>query len=283
MKSAKEILDQLMGKYRNDVSTGNKKRKLLKYDDKEICPFFLTGLCPHELFRNTKSDLGPCPKQHDYNALQDFAKQTRKRQCKIEKKALEFYQKLVDKSDLKVHRAYTKSMTKHATLFSQSEQRKRRRLTELHNLEDQIEVMENEIEELGEKGRVSDAKRKFEMLSKYKKSYQRIKSKEFTEQRLGVCPICGAFKDGLDFKHYSGKQHRGFAAIRDKLETMEERHSNDPTFCYSSSSGSESRSSSSDGSDTDDDSSSSSSSRSRSRSNSLSRRSRSRSYQRCRI
>lgn len=31
----------------------------------QFCRFYLSGLCPHDLFSNTKSDLGPCDKEHN--------------------------------------------------------------------------------------------------------------------------------------------------------------------------------------------------------------------------
>ena len=36
----------------------------IKFSDPSVCRPMLLGLdCPHTLFRNTKSDLGPCPAQ----------------------------------------------------------------------------------------------------------------------------------------------------------------------------------------------------------------------------
>lgn len=32
----------------------------LRFDDPAVCKYDLGGLCPHGLFRNTKSDLGAC-------------------------------------------------------------------------------------------------------------------------------------------------------------------------------------------------------------------------------
>jgi|SRR5579871_6016122 len=36
----------------------------LKITDSKICRSYLVGTCPHDLFTNTKQDLGPCPKVH---------------------------------------------------------------------------------------------------------------------------------------------------------------------------------------------------------------------------
>ncbi len=36
----------------------------LSITDPKICRSYLVGTCPHDLFTNTKQDLGPCPKVH---------------------------------------------------------------------------------------------------------------------------------------------------------------------------------------------------------------------------
>jgi RNA-binding protein Luc7-like 2 len=60
MKAQRELLDSLMGLNRNMDS----KNQNLNYKDEKVCKFFLTGMCPHELFVNTKMDEGPCSKVH---------------------------------------------------------------------------------------------------------------------------------------------------------------------------------------------------------------------------
>jgi hypothetical protein len=79
MNEQRALLDKLMGRDRNSVvKNKNTITKTRRYDDRDVCQFFLAGLCPHELFKNTKSDLGACPSIHDHDALRDFARQSRK-------------------------------------------------------------------------------------------------------------------------------------------------------------------------------------------------------------
>jgi hypothetical protein len=40
--------------------------------DRKLCPYYLVEYCPHELFTNTKSDLGPCTREHDEHARAAF-------------------------------------------------------------------------------------------------------------------------------------------------------------------------------------------------------------------
>ena len=53
----KALLDELMGKERNVPLTERSNRRM-RYDDPSVCKYELGGLCPHRLFKNTKSDLG---------------------------------------------------------------------------------------------------------------------------------------------------------------------------------------------------------------------------------
>merc|ERR1711904_411133 len=77
----RELLDQLFGPDRNLVKSQQNKAKRNFYD-KEVWKYHLVDLCPYnELFKNTKSDMGPCKFQiHDerlkeeYNSLSDDEK-----------------------------------------------------------------------------------------------------------------------------------------------------------------------------------------------------------------
>lgn len=49
----------------NLVGTGSPSRNAqLSITDPKVCRSYLVGTCPHDLFTNTKQDLGPCPKVH---------------------------------------------------------------------------------------------------------------------------------------------------------------------------------------------------------------------------
>jgi len=46
----------------------------LKYSDPNVCRSYLVGQCPHDLFTNTKQDLGPCPKTHSEPLKSEYEK-----------------------------------------------------------------------------------------------------------------------------------------------------------------------------------------------------------------
>lgn len=59
---ARALLDQLMGAER-DVEESQKTGKEVTFSDDHVCKYFICGIHLYDLFRNTKSDLGPYTKQ----------------------------------------------------------------------------------------------------------------------------------------------------------------------------------------------------------------------------
>ena len=58
------MLDELMGRNRNYAPDDAKAREL-KWTDSDVCKYYIVQFCPHDLFTNTKADLGACGKIHD--------------------------------------------------------------------------------------------------------------------------------------------------------------------------------------------------------------------------
>ena len=43
-----------------------------KYDEEDVCKFFLVTICPNGLFPNTRYDMGACNKRHDQFFSEQF-------------------------------------------------------------------------------------------------------------------------------------------------------------------------------------------------------------------
>ena len=71
----RKLLEQLMG------SSATSRTAQLSLSDPKVCRSYLVGTCPHDLFTNTKQDIGQCPKVHaeslktEYENLSDREKQ----------------------------------------------------------------------------------------------------------------------------------------------------------------------------------------------------------------
>jgi RNA-binding protein Luc7-like 2 len=44
----------------------------IKFTDPKVCRNFLAGICPHDVFVNTKMDLGQCPKTHSQRLKDEY-------------------------------------------------------------------------------------------------------------------------------------------------------------------------------------------------------------------
>ncbi|KAK9665678.1 hypothetical protein RND81_14G128400 [Saponaria officinalis] len=58
MDAQRALLDELMGTARNLTDEEKGGYRELKWDDDEVCACFMVRFCPHDLFVNTRSDLG---------------------------------------------------------------------------------------------------------------------------------------------------------------------------------------------------------------------------------
>ena len=131
---AKALLDELMGKERN-VPLAERSNRRMRYDDPSVCKYDLGGLCPHRIFKNTKSDLGasmhlllesilPCITDRnvldfaglcqyevhndhiDWSAFQaDYEKQDDREKERYEKKLMRYLEDLIREMDRKIAKA----------------------------------------------------------------------------------------------------------------------------------------------------------------------------------
>lgn len=61
MDAQRALLDELMGRNRD----GDKPEEdITDFRHSRVCKRYLCGLCPHDLFQNTKMDLGECANLH---------------------------------------------------------------------------------------------------------------------------------------------------------------------------------------------------------------------------
>eukprot|EP01054_Gregarina_sp_Poly1_P002652 Gregarina_sp_Poly_1__2651@NODE_1722_length_3466_cov_35_812298_g947_i1_p5_GENE_NODE_1722_length_3466_cov_35_812298_g947_i1NODE_1722_length_3466_cov_35_812298_g947_i1_p5_ORF_typecomplete_len110_score13_51LUC7/PF03194_15/6e33_NODE_1722_length_3466_cov_35_812298_g947_i1406735 len=69
MEEMRALLDSLLGTDRNALPEQRQNRQQ-RFNDSDVCRYYLIDFCPHDLFPNTRSDLGPCPKIHN-DSLKD--------------------------------------------------------------------------------------------------------------------------------------------------------------------------------------------------------------------
>ncbi|XP_017089056.2 luc7-like protein 3 [Drosophila bipectinata] len=152
--AARQMLDELMGRNRNlhPSEAGHK----VNWEDPEFCQFYNVRFCPHDLFINTRADLGPCSRIHDDEArhlYEEARPSARKRQ--YEDEFLRFCNVMLHDVDRKIQKGKQRLQLMQrdqpavAPLSRQAEQ--------LANLNGRINKLLAEAEEAGIRGDVDQA------------------------------------------------------------------------------------------------------------------------------
>lgn len=77
----------------------------LSLSDPKVCRSFLAGTCPHDLFTNTKQDLGPCPKVHSESLKQEYEGSAEKSKLGFEYDYMRDMQKYIDECNRRIDAA----------------------------------------------------------------------------------------------------------------------------------------------------------------------------------
>lgn len=216
--------EQLMGGGISSRSTQ------LSLTDPKVCRSYLAGTCPHDLFTNTKQDLGPCPRVHseglkaEYEALPEAE---RKAKYGFEHDYLRDLQKYIDECNRRIEAAQRR-LEKTPDEIRQTNVL----LKAISDLGTSIATGLLEVEILGEMGEVGKA---YDELFRVRQAQagkaereRELKALSDTSgpsghQKLQVCDVCGAYLSRLDndrrlADHFFGKMHLGYAQMRKTYE-----------------------------------------------------------------
>ncbi|XVF49364.1 hypothetical protein PTKIN_Ptkin04bG0005800 [Pterospermum kingtungense] len=235
MDAQRALLDELMGTARNLTEEEKKGYREIRWDDKEVCAFYMVRFCPHDLFVNTRSDLGPCPRVHDQKLKESFEKSPRHDAYvpRFEAELAQFCEKLVTDLDRRVRRgrerlAQEVEPAPPAPLSAEKSE-------QLAVLEEKIKNLLEQVETLGEAGKVDEAEalmRKVEALNAEKTALTQQPQNDkllmlAQEKKMALCEVCGSFLVANDAaertqSHVTGKQHIGYGMVRDFISEFKE-------------------------------------------------------------
>ncbi|XVE56383.1 hypothetical protein DITRI_Ditri04bG0004800 [Diplodiscus trichospermus] len=235
MDAQRALLDELMGTARNLTEEEKKGYREIRWDDKEVCAFYMVRFCPYDLFVNTRSDLGPCPRVHDQKLKESFEKSPRHDAYvpKFEAELAHFCEKLVMDLDRRVRRgrerlAQELEPAPPAPLSAEKSE-------QLSVLEEKIKNLLEQVETLGEAGKVDEAEalmRKVEALNAEKAALTQQPQNDkllmlAQEKKMALCEVCGSFLIANDAaertqSHITGKQHVGYGMVRDFISEFKE-------------------------------------------------------------
>jgi RNA-binding protein Luc7-like 2 len=212
MDAQRALLDALMGLNRDGDRPDD---AALDFGHPRVCKAFLCGLCPRDLFQNTKQDAGGAcellhlPKlreayaneQHgDLGYEQELAKELSRMLAEVEKKIARAQRRLAEDDD----------------------QDREKLLKITQDVQDAAAQAAN----AGDGGSLQMME-KVEMLKRKRRELLRPSSSGAVDvnQQLRVCDVCGAFLSIFDSEqrladHFGGKVHVGYVQIRSKLKEL---------------------------------------------------------------
>jgi len=219
----------------------------LKLTDPKVCRSFICGTCPHDLFTNTKMDLGACPHTHSTRLKDEFdlvykvvsgqvdGDDSPYTSTEVDGLRAEYERNIhsfVEDCDRRI-RAAQRRLEK----TPEENNKTTALMREIGEIQTAYEAAMTEVEALGESGKVEESMMelakaealKAEKLDKEKELQILSETSGASgHQKLRVCDICGAYLSILDSDrrladHFGGKMHLGYLQLRQTLEEWKNR------------------------------------------------------------
>ncbi|KAK9373270.1 uncharacterized protein V1513DRAFT_459862 [Lipomyces chichibuensis] len=233
----RKLLEQLMGA---DALAGrNSKRQEISLTDPRVCKSYIVGTCPHDLFTNTKQDMGPCPKIHSEGLKAEYI---RERENGRDFTSFDYdYLKDLEKYVLDCNRRIDAAQRRLERTPDEIAQTTAL-LKAIDELNEGIDASVMEISVLGDYGMISRTLEEYHHI-KIKRHERESKERELRNlndnmgpsghQKLQVCDVCGAYLSRLDndrrlADHFAGKMHLGYAQMRTTYKELQEKVANRP-------------------------------------------------------
>ncbi|SNX84363.1 related to LUC7 - essential protein associated with the U1 snRNP complex [Melanopsichium pennsylvanicum] len=226
------LLEKLMGPEAMGTPTAN-----LHFTDPKVCRNFLCGTCPHDLFANTKVDLGPCPKSHAPKYKDEYRKAlvSGERFSAFEREHEHNILSFVADIDRKIaaNKRRLEQTPEELAKFANMNR-------EISEIETALAAVMAEVEALGEQGQIEESLAELAKADALKEEKAQ-KEKELHNaqensgasghQKLRVCDVCGAYLSILDSDrrladHFGGKMHLGYLRLREMVGEFDERRRN---------------------------------------------------------
>lgn len=194
----------------------------------KVCRGNTVDTCIHDIFTNTKQDLGPCPRIHAhiyktmYNDADPHVKRQLEREYALDLKAL------LSDADKRI-RDISERLTTIDEDDLAAEAQTQNAITAAKHANEKLILDIKEIEALGKNGLVSQAQ---VLLDQIQWSVESVKQRTYmakraadpsTFQKLQPCTVCGSTLSRLDndkrlVEHFTGRLHIGYSLARELYE-----------------------------------------------------------------
>lgn len=235
--AAAQLLDELMGRNRNVAP--NEKVKEVNWEDPEFCKYYMVKFCPHDLFVNTRADLGACSKVHDEEVRKQFQVAKGHRKLQYQEDFLRFCVSMMNEVDRKIVKGKQRlALSGKTELPAISPAQSQKNQEQINLLNERINGLEVEAEKAGTDGNVEQAQGLMKLCDQLKDERDNLKKQienghwnataelaAAQEKQMEVCEVCGAFLIVGDAQqriddHLMGKQHVGFARLKAAVDEI---------------------------------------------------------------
>lgn len=218
----------------------------------QFCLYYLVKFCPHDLFVNTRADLGQCTKLHDDEARRLFEEaRPSPRKRSYEDEFLRFSNHMINEVDRKIEKGRQRlALMNKSPDATQPQPAAAAPVTKfdemIDNMNARVNKLISEAEEAGSRGDVEQAQNLMTLCDQVKEEKEALIETHEKEQnaengtkaqwneyasnekQMEVCEVCGAFLIVGDAQqriedHLSGKQHLGYSKLRKAVEEMYEQ------------------------------------------------------------
>eukprot|EP00116_Pleurobrachia_bachei_P008180 sb/3468442/ len=239
------MLDELMGKDR-DMTDTEREKGALHWSDSNVCKYYLVKFCPHDLFTNTRADLGTCKYPiHDQKIREVYRTSQRYKTMGYEAMMLRFLEGIVEDMEKKIRKQHER--LEHDERYMKQEQDKmdEGRMQKLEDLDKKIDMLLEKMSQAGAEGNVDQAQHMMKDVDFFRQEREKLKNAKVEEpqrkvflvkqnvpfinemKHMEVCTTCGAFLVVNDTQtrvdaHLAGKQHVGYTLIRETIKEIKE-------------------------------------------------------------
>jgi len=237
--AAAALLDELMGRTRNVLP--QERDSCLNWESPEVCRMHLVKFCVHDLFTNTRSDLGVCDKIHDEEIKKEFEKANSYRRAQFEDEFVRYAESMLTDVDKRIRKGKQRLALSIKEALASSTTGDGRVDEQLELLSERITGLVSEAERLGSEGNIEEAQGLLKLCDQLREErdalrrthensvwHQAAEMAASQEKQMEVCEVCGAFLIVGDAQqriddHLTGKQHCGFAKLREAIQEIKDR------------------------------------------------------------
>ncbi|KAK9473560.1 uncharacterized protein V1510DRAFT_414364 [Dipodascopsis tothii] len=210
------------------------KRQEMSLRDQRVCKSFLVGICPHDLFTNTKQDLGTCPKVHSDSLRAEYKREKERGRdfAEFEYEYLKDLEKYIFDCNRRIEAAQRR-LDKTPDEVEKSKELMR----QIEEFSESIDDSLVEIGVLGDMGLVEQALQEYHQvkIKRYDRAQRERDLRLMADtsgasghQKLQVCDVCSAYLSRLDndrrlADHFAGKMHLGYAQMRTLYKDLQDR------------------------------------------------------------